>query len=74
YQSDAGRIAVLRIGKAATDAPPERSEISSIVVPDGLSLGWTELGMRYELFCRSEVSADLCLHVAESASPLEDIR
>ena len=38
--------------------------------PDGVSLGWTESGHRYELFCRSEVSEQLCVEVAASWVPL----
>jgi len=70
YQSDTGRVAVLRVGRAPTDTPIPRSEILSIVVPDGLSLGWTEDAMRYELLCRSEISEDLCREVARSSKPL----
>ncbi len=70
YQSDTGRVAVLRVGRAATDTPLVRSEILPTVVPDGLSLGWTEDTMRYELFCRSEISEELCFEVASSSEPL----
>ena len=73
YLSDTGRVGVLRVGVAPADTPPERSEIVSIVVPDGLSLGWTEADMRYELFCRSEVSQDLCIEIAESSVPLSEL-
>lgn len=70
YQSDTGRLAVLRVGRAPVDAPFQRSEIVPIVVPDGLSVSWTENTMRYELFCRSQISEDLCLEVAASSEPL----
>lgn len=73
YLSDTGRVGVLRVGVAPADTPILRSEIISIVVPDGLSLGWTEGSMRYELFCRSEVSQDLCIEIAESSKPLSDL-
>jgi hypothetical protein len=73
YLSDTGRVGVLRVGVAPADTPLARSEIISIVVPDGLSLGWTEAAMRYELFCRSEVSQDLCIEIAESSKPLSDL-
>jgi len=70
YQSDAGRLGVLRVGKAATDLLGTRSDIVPIIVPDGISLGWTEAGHRYELFCRSDISEELCIDVAHSTAPL----
>lgn len=73
YQSTAARLGVLRVGEAATDLLATRSEIVPIIVPDGISLGWTEAGHRYELFCRSDVSEELCVDVAHSATPLEDL-
>ncbi len=73
YQSDTARLAVLRVGKAATDLLPTRSEIVPIIVPDGISLGWTEAGHRYELFCRSDISEELCIDVANSAAPLSGL-
>ncbi len=73
YQSDAARLGVLRVGNAPADLLPTRSEIVPIIVPDGISLGWTEAGHRYELFCRSDVSEELCIDVAHSAAPLADL-
>ena len=70
YQSDTGRLAVLRVGMAPVDVSTGRSEIVPMAVPDGLSMSWTENTMRYELFCRSEISEELCLDVAESTEPL----
>lgn len=70
YQSDTGRVAVLRVGRAPVDTPAQRSEILPLSVPDGISLSWTDNTMRYELYCRSEISEDLCLEVAESSEPL----
>lgn len=70
YQSDAARLGVLRVGDAAADLLPTRSEIVPIIVPDGISLGWTEAGHRYELFCRSDISEELCIDVAHSSAPL----
>lgn len=70
YQSDTARLGVLRVGEAAADLLEVRSEIVPIIVPDGISLGWTEAGHRYELFCRSDVSEELCIDVAHSAAPL----
>jgi hypothetical protein len=73
YQSDTARLGVLRVGEAAADLLQVRSEIVPIIVPDGISLGWTEAGHRYELFCRSDVSEELCIDVAHSAAPLVDL-
>lgn len=70
YQSDVARLGVLRVGDAASDLIAARSEIVPIIVPDGISLGWTEAGHRYELFCRSDISEELCIDVAHSAVPL----
>lgn len=74
YQSDTARIGVLRVGRAPIEAPAVRSQITSIEVPDGVSLSWTESGHRYELFCQAEVSEDLCIEVSLSAVPLLDLR
>ncbi len=73
YQSDPARLGVLRVGKAANDLLPTRSDIVPIIVPDGISLGWTEAGHRYELFCRSDISEELCVDVANSTSPLSGL-
>jgi hypothetical protein len=73
YQSDDARLGVLRIGLASVDAPVGRSDIVPILVPDGVSLGWTESGYRYEMFCRSSVSDDLCIEVASSTVPLHEL-
>ena len=74
YQSDNARFGVLRIGRAPLEAPAVRSETTSIEVPDGISLAWTESGHRYELFCRAEVSEDLCGEVSLSTVPLLELR
>ena len=73
YQSDAARIGVLRVGRAAADLLPTRSDVVPIIVPDGISLSWTEDGHRYELFCRSDISEELCGDVADSAVPLASL-
>lgn len=74
YQSDTARLGVLRVGQAAVDVGTERSDIVPILVPDGISLGWTQDGYRYELFCRSTVSDELCIEVATSTVPLHELR
>lgn len=73
YTIPEGRLAVLRVGIAPPEAGPERSAIVDILVPDGISLGWTEGGLRYELFCRSRLSEELCRAVAESTVPLASL-
>ena len=73
YQSDAARLGVLRVGEAAADLLETRSDLVPIIVPDGISLGWTEAGHRYELFCRSDISEALCVDVAHSATPLAEL-
>lgn len=73
YQSDTARLGVLRVGKAAANLLPTRSEIVPIIVQDGISLGWTEAGHRYELFCRSDISEELCIDVANSAVALSEL-
>lgn len=73
YQSDTARLGVLRIGFASIDAGTARSDIVPILVPDGISLGWTEDGYRYELFCRSSVSDELCTEVAAATVPLHEL-
>ena len=73
YQSDAARLGVLRVGTAAADLLPIRSQIVPIIVPDGISLGWTEAGHRYEMFCRSDISEELCVDIAHSSAPLSGL-
>jgi hypothetical protein len=73
YQSDTARLGVLRIGLASVDVGEDRSEIVPILVPDGISLGWTEAGYRYELFCNSSVTDELCIEVAASTVPLVEL-
>lgn len=73
YQSDTGRIGVLRVGSAASDTLDRRSKIDLVAVPDGISLGWTESSMHYELFCRSEISEQLCTDIATSVLLMSDL-
>ncbi|MGI9585322.1 MAG: hypothetical protein ACR2N7_06995 [Acidimicrobiia bacterium] len=73
YQSDTARLGVLRVGRAPLEALASRSEIVPIAVPEGVSLGWTESGHKYELFCRTEVSEELCIEIASSSVPLIDL-
>jgi len=73
YTAESGRIAVLRVGAAPDGIGAAKSDVVPIVVPDGLSLGWTEAGLRYELFCRSSVAEAVCNAIVESFVPLDDL-
>jgi hypothetical protein len=44
-----------------------------IIVPDGLSLGWTESGLRYELFCQTSVPEAVCSAIVDSFVPLSGL-
>lgn len=70
YTVAEGSVMVLRVGAAPDDTPSSRSDVTPILVPEGLSLVWTEAGLRYELFCRSTLTEDVCFEVADSSSPL----
>jgi len=73
YTVESGRASVLRVGSAPEGIGAAKSDIVPIVVPDGLSLGWTEAGLRYELFCRASISDVACNAIAESFVPLSDL-
>lgn len=73
YSITDGRVGVLRVGVAAAGIGPERSDVVTIVVPDGISLGWSEAGLRYELFCRSAVAEGMCEQIAASFVPLAEL-
>ena len=73
YTVESGRIAVLRVGAAPDGVGAAKSDVAPIVVPDGLSLGWTEAGLRYELFCRASVAEAVCNAIVESFVPLNGL-
>ncbi|MEN8114056.1 MAG: hypothetical protein ABFS21_06675 [Actinomycetota bacterium] len=73
YTVESGRMAVLRVGTAPVGAGAEKSNPVSIIVPDGLSVGWTEAGLRYELFCRAPISEVVCTAIADSFVPLSGL-
>jgi hypothetical protein len=73
YTVESGRIAVLRVGSAPEGIGAEKSDVVPIIVPDGMSLGWTEAGLRYELFCRASVSEAVCNAMVESFVPLANL-
>jgi hypothetical protein len=69
YSDDEGRLAVLRVGQATTEAEGGSGIISSAVA-DGLNLMWSSGLYRYELFCRSPVAETQCWEMVESTVPL----
>ncbi len=73
YTSEGGRLGVLRVGVAPDGVGGAKSDVVPIVVPDGLSLGWTEAGLRYELFCQAAVTDAVCTAISESFVPLSDL-
>ena len=73
YTAEGGRLGVLRVGVAPDGVGGAKSDIVPIIVPDGLSLGWTEAGLRYELFCQAAVTVEVCNAIAEAFVPLSDL-
>ncbi len=73
YTTESGRLAVLRVGVAPDGIGAAMSDVVPIIVPDGLSLGWTEAGLRYELFCQSSITVEVCDALVESFVPLADL-
>lgn len=73
YTADSGQIGVLRVGPAPDGLGAARSDVVPIIVPDGLSLGWTESGLRYELFCQASVTDEVCNAIVDSFVPLSDL-
>lgn len=73
YTAEGGRLGVLRIGMAPDGVGGAKSDVVPIIVPDGLSLGWTEAGLRYELFCRASVTDAVCDAISDAFVPLSDL-
>jgi hypothetical protein len=73
YTADSGQLGVLRVGPAPDGIGAERSDVVPIIVPDGLSLGWTESGLRYELFCQTSVPEAVCSAIVDSFVPLSGL-
>jgi len=73
YTAESGRLGVLRVGSAPDGVGGAKSDVVPIIVPDGLSLGWTEAGLRYELFCQASVIDAVCNAIAERFVPLSDL-
>ena len=73
YTVENGRLAVLRVGSAPEGIGAAKSDVVPIIVPDGLSLGWTEAGLRYELFCRTTIPELVCSAIVDSFVPLNGL-
>lgn len=70
YSANEGRLGVLRVGTAPGDVGTGRSDTVPILVPDGVNMGWTEGGLRYELFCQSSIPDAVCEAIIDSFVPL----
>jgi hypothetical protein len=73
YTVTEGQIGVLRVGAAPGDVGAGRSDTVPILVPDGVNLGWTEGGLRYELFCRASIPDAVCEAMTDSFAPLSTL-
>ncbi len=73
YSANEGRLGVLRVGAAPGGTGTGRSDTVPILVPDGVTMAWTEGGLRYELFCRSSIPEPVCLAVIDSFEPLSGL-
>ncbi len=70
YTAADGQLGVLRVGEAPGDVGTARSDTVPIVVPDGVNLGWTEGGLRYQIFCRASIPDVVCDAIIDSFVPL----
>lgn len=73
YTVTEGQLGVLRVGAAPGDAGAGRSDTVPILVPDGVNLGWTEGGLRYEIFCRASIPDAVCQAIIDSFVPLSTL-
>jgi hypothetical protein len=73
YTAESGQLGVLRVGPALDGIGAAKSDVVPIIVPDGLSLGWTNAGLRYEFFCQSSVTDAVCNAIVDSFVPLSDL-
>ena len=73
YTMTEGQLGVLRVGAAPGDAGAGRSDTVPILVPDGVNLGWTEGGLRYEMFCRASIPDAVCEAIINSFVPLSTL-
>ncbi len=73
YTVAEGQLGVLRVGAAPGDVGAGRGDTVPILVPDGVNLGWTEGGLRYEMFCRSSIPDAVCEAIIDSFVPLSTL-
>ena len=73
YTVNEGQLGVLRVGAAPGDVGAGRSDTVPILVPGGVSLGWTEGGLRYEMFCRASIPDAVCEAIIDSFVPLSTL-
>lgn len=73
YTVESGRLVVLRVGSAPDGVSAAKSDVVPIILSDGLSLGWTEAGLRYELFCRVTIPEPVCNAIVDSFVPLNGL-
>ena len=73
YSVTEGQLGVLRVGAAPGDVGAGRSDTVPILVPDGVNLGWTEGGLRYEMFCRASIPDAVCEAIIDSFVPLSTL-
>lgn len=73
YTVTEGQLGVLRVGSALGDVGAGRSDTVPILVPDGVNLGWTEGGLRYEMFCRASIPDAVCEAIIDSFVPLSTL-
>ncbi len=73
YTVTEGQLGVLRVGAAPGDVGAGRSDTVPILVPDGVNLGWTEGGLRYEMFCRASIPDAACQAIIDSFVPLSTL-
>ena len=73
YTVTEGQLGVLRVGSAPGDVGAGRNDTVPILVPDGVNLGWTEGGLRYEMFCRASIPDAVCEAIIDSFAPLSTL-
>lgn len=71
YSVSGGSSAVLRVGQASE----QQKELYAVPIPefveDGMTILWVEGRFRYELFCRSALSEELCWRMQETMRALD---
>lgn len=72
YSVSGGSSAVLRIGVANESQTEIYAEPIPEFVEDGMTILWVDGPYRYELFCRSSLSEELCWRMQETSGTLRD--